>query len=277
MRTNSSVRARVSQRENVSSPNGIRLLPALLQHKNMAQFNDDQYGEYDAGQYDQHMEEHLVEVLDFHVQDSVNKALVKALRLFAKPIFNFGFRRFGVGSGNPTPVEVDITEPARSPDDLLDQTGSPDDAVPGTSQDSVLPQFKRLPSMDLPLHQFVMDVVLREWKDPDRIGLPRFMAKLYPLEDVGEKLPDLAQVDSVWWVYLPTSPSLLRAVHEMPRLPESQPCDNEPGDSEAISLMLTCHPWTNSSVKRPELFWELGLAGIYHIKPAEQVLSREET
>ncbi|KAJ1095951.1 hypothetical protein NDU88_001101 [Pleurodeles waltl] len=88
----------------------------------MAQFNDDQCGEYDAGQYDQHMEERLVEAFDFHVQDSVNKALVKALRPFAQPIFNFGFRRFGTGSGNPTPVEVDITEPARSSDDLLDQT-----------------------------------------------------------------------------------------------------------------------------------------------------------
>ncbi|KAJ1169144.1 hypothetical protein NDU88_001050 [Pleurodeles waltl] len=87
----------------------------------MAHFNDDQYGEYDAGQYDQHMEECLVEALDFHVQDSVNKELVKAYRPFAQPIFNFGFRRFGAGSGNPTPVEVYITEPARSSDNLLDQ------------------------------------------------------------------------------------------------------------------------------------------------------------
>ncbi|KAJ1181139.1 hypothetical protein NDU88_006349 [Pleurodeles waltl] len=75
--------------------------------------DDDQYGEYDAGHYDQHMEERLVEALDFHEQDSVNKALVKALRPFAQPIFNFGVRRFGAGS---------VNEPGRSSDDLQKQT-----------------------------------------------------------------------------------------------------------------------------------------------------------
>ncbi|KAJ1195556.1 hypothetical protein NDU88_004835 [Pleurodeles waltl] len=45
--------------------------------------DDDQHRAYDAGQYDQHIEERLVKALDFHVQDSVNKALVKALRPFA--------------------------------------------------------------------------------------------------------------------------------------------------------------------------------------------------
>ncbi|KAJ1098166.1 hypothetical protein NDU88_003282 [Pleurodeles waltl] len=69
--------------------------------------------------------------------------------------------------------------------------------MPGTSHGSVLPQIKRLPCVDLTLHQFVMDVVLQEWKDPDWITLPQFTAKLYPLEDMGEKLPDLVQVDSV--------------------------------------------------------------------------------
>ncbi|KAJ1160921.1 hypothetical protein NDU88_001411 [Pleurodeles waltl] len=94
-------------------------------HRDMAQYRDDeQYGEYDAGHYDQHMEDRLVEALDFHMQDSVNKALVKALRPFAQPIFNFGFRCFGAGSGNPTPVEVNINEPGRSSDDLLDQTAT---------------------------------------------------------------------------------------------------------------------------------------------------------
>ncbi|KAJ1168969.1 hypothetical protein NDU88_000881 [Pleurodeles waltl] len=58
--------------------------------------------------------EHLVEVLDFHVQDSVNKALVKALTPFVQPIFNFGVKHFGAGFGNPTPVEVNINEPGRS-------------------------------------------------------------------------------------------------------------------------------------------------------------------
>ncbi|KAJ1128790.1 hypothetical protein NDU88_007165 [Pleurodeles waltl] len=91
--------------------------------RNMAQYMDnDQYGEYDADHYDQHMEERLVEALDFHVQESVNKALVKALHLFAQPIFNFGFRCFGAGSGNPIPVEVNVNEPGWSSNDLLNQT-----------------------------------------------------------------------------------------------------------------------------------------------------------
>ncbi|KAJ1114736.1 hypothetical protein NDU88_002967 [Pleurodeles waltl] len=97
---------------------------AWLKQNIMAQqyVDDDQYGEYDAGHYDQHLEECLVEDLDFHVQDSVNKALVKALRPFAQTIFNFGVRRFGAGSRNPTPVEVNINEPGQSSYDLLDQT-----------------------------------------------------------------------------------------------------------------------------------------------------------
>ncbi|KAJ1105975.1 hypothetical protein NDU88_003378 [Pleurodeles waltl] len=76
--------------------------------------HDGQYGEYAAGQYDQHMEESIMEALDFHVKDSVNKALVKALHLFAQPIFNFRVGLFGAGSGNPVPVEVNINEPGQS-------------------------------------------------------------------------------------------------------------------------------------------------------------------
>ncbi|KAJ1179258.1 hypothetical protein NDU88_004492 [Pleurodeles waltl] len=83
--------------------------------------DDDQYRDYDAGHYDQHMVERLVEALDFHVQDSENKALVKALRPFALPIFNFGIRHFGKGSGKPSPVEININEPGRSSYDPLKQ------------------------------------------------------------------------------------------------------------------------------------------------------------
>ncbi|KAJ1179129.1 hypothetical protein NDU88_004365 [Pleurodeles waltl] len=36
-----------------------------------------------------------------------------------------------------------------------------------------------------------------EWKDPDCIALPRFMSRLYPLEDIKEKLPEAVHVDSV--------------------------------------------------------------------------------
>ncbi|KAJ1159553.1 hypothetical protein NDU88_000060 [Pleurodeles waltl] len=61
------------------------------------------------------MEECLVEALDFHFQDSVNKALVKALRPFVQPIFNFGVSRFGAGSGKPTLVEASINEPLHDP------------------------------------------------------------------------------------------------------------------------------------------------------------------
>ncbi|KAJ1110560.1 hypothetical protein NDU88_007910 [Pleurodeles waltl] len=80
---------------------------------------DDYYGEYTEGK---HMEERLVEALEYHVQDSVNKALVKAMRPFAQPIFNFGRRRFDAGSGNPTPNEVEINEPGRSELDPFERT-----------------------------------------------------------------------------------------------------------------------------------------------------------
>ncbi|KAJ1187747.1 hypothetical protein NDU88_004517 [Pleurodeles waltl] len=68
------------------------------------------------------MEERLVEALDFYVQDSVNKALVKALRLFAQPIFNFGLSRFGAASGNPTSIQVNLNEPGRSDFDPFEHT-----------------------------------------------------------------------------------------------------------------------------------------------------------
>ncbi|KAJ1160922.1 hypothetical protein NDU88_001412 [Pleurodeles waltl] len=86
----------------------------------MAQ-QDDYYGGYNE-QPGQHMEEHLMEALDFHVQDSVNKALVKALCPFAQPIFHFGLRRFGAGLGNPTPNEVNLNEPGRTDLDLFEHT-----------------------------------------------------------------------------------------------------------------------------------------------------------
>ncbi|KAJ1197528.1 hypothetical protein NDU88_001385 [Pleurodeles waltl] len=97
-------------------------LAVLFQNIMAQQYMDVHYGEYDAGHYDQHMEERLVEALDFHVQGSVNKALVKALRPFAQPIFNFGVRRFGPGSGNPIPVEVNVNELGWVSNDLLNQT-----------------------------------------------------------------------------------------------------------------------------------------------------------
>ncbi|KAJ1216363.1 hypothetical protein NDU88_003966 [Pleurodeles waltl] len=75
--------------------------------------------------------------------------------------------------------------------------GFPEDTVPRSSHDSVLPQLKKLPSVALPINQFVMDVLLQEWKDPDRIALLHFMSKLYLLEDKDVKLPDSVHVDPV--------------------------------------------------------------------------------
>ncbi|KAJ1189253.1 hypothetical protein NDU88_006003 [Pleurodeles waltl] len=41
---------------------------------------------------EQHIEETLVEALDYHVQDSVNQALIKALKPFTKSLTRFGKR-----------------------------------------------------------------------------------------------------------------------------------------------------------------------------------------
>ncbi|KAJ1136885.1 hypothetical protein NDU88_003299 [Pleurodeles waltl] len=130
----------------------------------MAQFRDEeQYGEYDAGHYDHHMEERLVEVLDFHVQDSVNKALVKALRPFAQPIFKFGFRHFSAGSGNPIPVEVNINELGRSSDDLLDQTLTLQSREPGEYA------LNRLSKPEIPTAPYLKTPVPNNIKDGRKI------------------------------------------------------------------------------------------------------------
>ncbi|KAJ1213148.1 hypothetical protein NDU88_000787 [Pleurodeles waltl] len=67
---------------------------------------------------------------------------------------------------------------------------------------SVLPglylhQFQSLSSVAFPIHQFVMDVLLQGWKDPDCIALPCFMSKLYSLKDMEEKLPEAVHMVSV--------------------------------------------------------------------------------
>ncbi|KAJ1138882.1 hypothetical protein NDU88_005262 [Pleurodeles waltl] len=87
----------------------LRPLNFIISTVTMSQ-QEEYYGEYSEGHQ---MEERLVEALDFHVQDSVNRALVKALRPFA---------RFGAGSGNPTPNEVKINEPGRADSDPFEHT-----------------------------------------------------------------------------------------------------------------------------------------------------------
>ncbi|KAJ1199267.1 hypothetical protein NDU88_003105 [Pleurodeles waltl] len=44
-------------------------------------------------------------------------------------------------------------------------------------------------------HVLEEEVIKREWKDPDKIILPRFMAKFYPLQDMAQMLPDSVPID----------------------------------------------------------------------------------
>ncbi|XP_078518978.1 uncharacterized protein LOC144784190 [Lissotriton helveticus] len=63
-----------------------------------------EYAEYDEPE-EHHMEEQLVQALDTHVQGSVNRALIKALQHFTKPLKNYGKRKFGAAQGE-TSAEV---------------------------------------------------------------------------------------------------------------------------------------------------------------------------
>ncbi|KAJ1196676.1 hypothetical protein NDU88_000542 [Pleurodeles waltl] len=60
---------------------------------------------------DEHMEERLVEALGYHVQDSVNQALINALKPFAQPLRRFGQREL---RGRP------LLEAGSQPDQLPD-------------------------------------------------------------------------------------------------------------------------------------------------------------
>mgnify|MGYP002804430413 CR=1 FL=1 len=80
---------------------------------------------------------------------------------------------------------------------VRENMGFPRADGPSSSQDSLLPQFRKPVNLGLPIHDFVLDVFRNEWKDPEKIALPRFMAKLYPLEDMESKLPEVIHVDSV--------------------------------------------------------------------------------
>ncbi|KAJ1214412.1 hypothetical protein NDU88_002031 [Pleurodeles waltl] len=71
----------------------------------------------------------------------------------------------------------------------------PEDEVPDTSG-SVLRQFQSSVPVDVPIHPCSQEVIKREWRDPDKILLPHFIAKLYPLQDMAQVLPDLVPIDS---------------------------------------------------------------------------------
>ncbi|KAJ1105571.1 hypothetical protein NDU88_002976 [Pleurodeles waltl] len=68
---------------------------------------------------------------------------------------------------------------------------------PGPSDKSVLQQFQKPSFAGLSLHQFVKDVIRPEWKGLGKIMLPKFIVKLYPLEDMESEFPDNVHVDSV--------------------------------------------------------------------------------
>ncbi|KAJ1177059.1 hypothetical protein NDU88_002323 [Pleurodeles waltl] len=67
---------------------------------------------------EQHMEERLVEAWDYHVQDSVNQALIKALKPFTKSLTRFGQRELQGGSlsdtGSQTGQNSNIGFPRRA-------------------------------------------------------------------------------------------------------------------------------------------------------------------
>ncbi|KAJ1176763.1 hypothetical protein NDU88_002030 [Pleurodeles waltl] len=50
--------------------------------------------------------------------------------------------------------------------------------------------------VDVPIHPCIQEVIKREWRDPDKIILPRFVAKVYPLQDMAQVLPDSVTIDS---------------------------------------------------------------------------------
>ncbi|KAJ1107238.1 hypothetical protein NDU88_004631 [Pleurodeles waltl] len=72
----------------------------------------------------------------------------------------------------------------------------PKDEAPDTSSGSLLHQFQSSVPVDVPIHPCIQEVIKREWRDPDKILLPHFMAKLYPLQDMAQVLLDLVPIDS---------------------------------------------------------------------------------
>ncbi|KAJ1160858.1 hypothetical protein NDU88_001350 [Pleurodeles waltl] len=71
----------------------------------------------------------------------------------------------------------------------------PEDEVPDTSSGSLLHQFQSSVPVDVAIHPCIQ-VIKREWRDSNKILLPRFMAKLYPLQNMSQVLPDSVPIDS---------------------------------------------------------------------------------
>ncbi|KAJ1114557.1 hypothetical protein NDU88_002792 [Pleurodeles waltl] len=74
--------------------------------------------------------------------------------------------------------------------------GFTDDEVLHTPSGFLLHQFQSSAPIDVPVHLYILEVLKHEWKDPDKIMLPQFMAKLYPVRDMQKYLPVSASFDS---------------------------------------------------------------------------------
>ncbi|KAJ1114671.1 hypothetical protein NDU88_002906 [Pleurodeles waltl] len=72
---------------------------------------EDDYYQDQPDTMDDHMEERLVEALGYHVQDSMNQALINALKPFAQPLRRFGQREL---RGHP------LLDAGSQPDQLSD-------------------------------------------------------------------------------------------------------------------------------------------------------------
>ncbi|XP_078509449.1 uncharacterized protein LOC144769260 [Lissotriton helveticus] len=98
---------------------------------------DDQwvdYNEYEEYEpREEHLEENLVEALDTHVQGSVNNALIKALKPFAKPLQNYGKRKFKSARTGDTSSHSSAQVLARMARNVMKDHGS---MVHDTSGDS---------------------------------------------------------------------------------------------------------------------------------------------
>ncbi|KAJ1216104.1 hypothetical protein NDU88_003710 [Pleurodeles waltl] len=72
----------------------------------------------------------------------------------------------------------------------------PGDEVPDNASGSLLRQIQSSVPVDVPINPCIQEVIKREWRDPDKILLPLFIAKLSPLQDMALVLPDSVPIDS---------------------------------------------------------------------------------
>ncbi|KAJ1098323.1 hypothetical protein NDU88_003438 [Pleurodeles waltl] len=71
-----------------------------------------------------------------------------------------------------------------------------EDEAPESSSSALLRQFRSSTPVDVLIYSCICEVLIREWCDPDKIVMPHFMAKLYPLHNMQSDFPDAIPVDS---------------------------------------------------------------------------------